>query len=171
MESTRDTLVFYSYSHKDSKLREQLETHLALLKRQEIITDWCDREISAGQDLNSEISEKLEAAKVILLLVSANFIASDYCYGKEMQRALERHRLNEATVIPIIIKPVDWQQAPFAGLKMLPNDAKAVTTWRNRDEAWKEVAKEIRLAVAEMIQGTTEHNSVTTDKNDYKNYG
>src|SRR6266699_4759346 len=82
--------IFYSYSRKDEGLRNELNKHLALLKRQNLITGWYDREISSGEDFEGEITEHLNKAQIILLLVSSDFIASDYCYGTEMMRALER---------------------------------------------------------------------------------
>ena len=142
--------LFYSYSHKDEVLRDELEEALALLKRQGHIAEWHDRSIVAGQDWADQISENLESAQIILLLVSSSFLASDYCYGKEMGRALERHQKKEAVVIPVIIRPCDWSGAPFGKLQSLPKDAKAVTSWANKDEAWTDVARGIRRAVESM---------------------
>ena len=76
------------------------------------------------------IDEHLEAADVVLLLISADFLASDYCYDTEMKRALEKHKAGKARVIPIIIRPVDWKGAPFGELQALPKNAKAVTSWQ-----------------------------------------
>ena len=101
----------------------------------------------AGQQWADQISEHLESARIILLLVSSSFLASDYCYGKEMGRALEKHEAGEATVIPVIVRPCDWHGAPFGKLQSLPRDGKAVTSWANKDEAWTDVAKGIRRAV------------------------
>src|SRR5262245_53472095 len=109
--------LFYSYSHKDETLRDELQTHLSLLKRQGILHDWHDRKIGAGQEWEGAIDENQEAADVILLLVSADFLASDYCYDRKMKRALEKHEAGEARVIPVIIRPVDWSQAPFSKLQ------------------------------------------------------
>jgi hypothetical protein len=106
--------VFISYSHKDDPLREKLDTHLSLLRRQGVIAAWHDRRIAAGQEWARAIDEHLERAAVILLLVSADFLASDYCYDREMRRALERHDAGEARVIPVILRPVNWHEAPFA---------------------------------------------------------
>jgi hypothetical protein len=92
----------------------------------------------------------VSAAKIILLLVSSDFIASDYCYDIEMKRALEKHRAGEARVIPIILHPCDWERATFAKLQTLPKDAKPVTKWSNRDEAWTDVARGIRKVVEEL---------------------
>ena len=83
-------------------------------------------------------------------LVSAAFLASDYCYDIEMKRALEKHEKGEARVIPIIIRPIDWSGAPFSKLQALPKDAKPVSSWANRDEAWTDVAKGVRKAIGEL---------------------
>src|SRR5213080_3948433 len=104
--------VFFSYSHKDEDLRDQLETHLAMLKRQGVISAWHDRRLIAGSDIDTGITEELEGADIILLLVSPDFLASDYCYGVEMTRALERQAAGEARVIPVILRPCEWKQAP-----------------------------------------------------------
>jgi len=144
--------LFYSYSHKDEEFREELETHLSLLRRQGIIQEWHDRQIGAGQEWADAIDENLEAANVVLLLISADFLASHYSYDKEMKRALEKHEAGEACVIPIIVRPVDWAGASFGKLQALPKNAKAVTSWSNRDEAWVDVARGIRKAVEELRQ-------------------
>src|SRR5215207_2922804 len=97
--------LFFSYSHRDEELRDELETHLSALKRQGVIETWHDCRISAGEEFDGEISRHLENSQIILLLVSSHFIASDYCYGLEMTRALELHRTREARVIPVILHP------------------------------------------------------------------
>ena len=109
--------VFFSYAHEDEKLRDRLETHLSILKRSDVISAWHDRQIGAGKEWAGEISEHLDRAQIILLLVSADFLDSDYCYDMEMKRAFKRHKNKEARVIPIILKPVDWQDAPFNKLQ------------------------------------------------------
>lgn len=145
--------LFYSYSHKDETLRDELEESLALMKRQRLISGWHDRRIGEGDEWKGAIDKNLEEAQVILLLVSSSFLASDYCWDVETNRAVERHDRGEARVIPVILRPCDWQEAPFARLQGLPKDAKAVTTWPNRDEAWTDVAKGIRRAVEAMRSG------------------
>ncbi|ABW33414.1 TIR domain-containing protein [Acaryochloris marina] len=139
--------VFISYSHKDDDLREELVTHLANLKRQGKIAAWHDRAIEAGEEWKSQIDSKLESAQMILLLVSPDFIASDYCYDIEMQRAIARHDEGTAQVIPIILRPCDWLGSPFSKLQGLPKNAKPVTQWTNRDEAFLDVVNGIRRAV------------------------
>src|SRR3569833_1507881 len=112
--------IFFSYSHKDESLRDELAIHLKLMERQGIVRGWHDRRIDAGSEWRHAIDEHLERAGVILLLASADFLASDYCYELEMGRALERREAGEAVVIPVILRPCDWTHAPFAELQALP---------------------------------------------------
>ncbi|MGD9489196.1 MAG: toll/interleukin-1 receptor domain-containing protein [Calditrichaceae bacterium] len=139
--------LFFSYSHKDEELRNELEIHLALLKRQGIITSWHDRRVTAGRDLDKTINAEIEAAQVILLLVSAHFLASDYCYEKEMKIALEKHNKKEAVVIPVILHPCDWHSSPFGFLRATPLDGKPVSMFGNLQEAFAIIAKDVRDAV------------------------
>jgi len=145
----RPAQLFYSYAHEDEALRDQLEKHLSILHRQQVISGWHDRAIAAGTEWERQINEHLETAHIILLLISADFIASDYCWGKEVQRAMERHDSGAARVIPILLRDVDWTGAPFGKLQALPQDAKPVTSWPNQDEAFANVARGIRqVAIA-----------------------
>jgi len=148
----RGLRLFYSYCHEDSGLRRKLEQHLALLKREGAIEEWFDGKIGAGVELDKSIDANLAGSDIILLLISAAFLNSDYCWDKEMRRAMQRHQKGEARVIPIIIRPVDdgWHQTIFGTLKALPTDGKPVTKWSNRDSAWKDVAKGIRDAVKDL---------------------
>jgi hypothetical protein len=136
--------VFFSYSHKDETLRNELEIHLEALKRQRVIDTWHDRRITAGEEFDNEISEHLESADIILLLVSPDFIASDYCYNVEMGRALERHETGEARVIPIILRPCSWQRLPFGKLLALPTDGKPVIKHPHQDDAFLTVTEAIQ---------------------------
>ena len=140
-------VFFFSYSHVDEELRDQLEKHLAILKRQGVIETFHDRRIPAGNDLDRSISTELERADVILLLVSPDFLASAYCYDIEMQRALERHSRGEARVIPIILRHCDWHSAPFGKLLAAPRDGKPVKAFPDLDEAFLQIAQAIRQAV------------------------
>jgi TIR domain len=146
--------VFLSYSHNDRKLREKLDAHLAVLKRNQLIHTWNDAEIAAGRAFQNEIAANLEVADVVLLLVSSSFLASDFCYCTEMKRAMERYEAGQATVIPIIIRPCDWQGAPFGKLLALPTDGKAVTSWRDHHAALLNVAKGIEKAIQSIIAGS-----------------
>ena len=142
--------IFFSYSRRDQHLRDQLEKQLSLLKREGLISNWHDRKIGAGEEWVGQIDRHLNSAHIILLLVSADFIASDYCYDIEMKRALERQEAGEARVIPIILRRVDWKSAPFGKLQALPTDGKPITSWANRDDAFFAVAAGIRNVVEEL---------------------
>jgi TIR domain len=136
--------IFYCYAHADETLRNELEKHL---RRQGGFLNWHDRNIRAGGDWQEEIDIHLNAADVILLLLSPDFVASDYCYGSEMQRALERHHKGEALVIPVLLRPVQLDNVPFSTLQVLPTNRLPVTKWENRDEAFVSIAMEIQRSV------------------------
>jgi hypothetical protein len=149
----RGVKIFYSYSHQDEELRDTLERHLSVLKRQGLIESWHDRMITPGDEWAGEIDHNLDQADIILLLVSADFIASDYCWDIELKRALDRHEAGDARVIPVILRPVDWLGAPFGKLQALPRNAQPITTWENTDLAFSDVARGIRLVCEEFLRG------------------
>jgi hypothetical protein len=114
--------VFVSYSHRDEKLRIALDKHLSMLKRGGRIDEWHDRRIDPGSEFESEIDAHLNRVQLVLLLVSPDFLASEYCYSKEMERAMQMHESGAARVVPVILRPVDWKDAPFAKLSALPTE-------------------------------------------------
>ena len=150
VETSTAIEIFCSYAHEDEVWLRKLETHLSLLKRQGLISLWHDRLIVPGADWTKSIDTHLETASVILLLVSANFMASDYCYGIEMQRALKRHEAGEARVIPLLVRPVDWKDAPFAHLQALPTDARPLSIWQDEDTALTNVVAGIRRVLQDL---------------------
>ena len=145
--------IFFSYSHKDETVRDELEVHLSQLKRENTISVWHDRRIEAGDDFAGVINKNLEKANIILLLVSPYFLASDYCYEVEMQRALKKHELGEVTVIPIILDPCDWKNAPFGKLLAVPRDGKPISKYPNQHDAFLEIVQAIREIVKEVNFG------------------
>jgi hypothetical protein len=146
-EPTGPIHLFISYSHRDERLRAKLATHLSPMRREGLIDEWHDRKIVAGQEWSTEINAHLNTSDIILILISADFFSSDYCYGVEVTRAIERHSAGEATVIPVILRDVDWQSAPFGKLQALPTDGKPVTQFRSHDQGLADVAKGIRQAI------------------------
>ena len=146
--------IFFSYSHDDEQYRDQLEKHLASLQHEGLIESWHDRRIIAGGRLEAEIDQQINAADVILLLVSSSFLASRYCYTIEMTRALERHRAGEANVVPVIVRACDWQATPLSELLAAPRDGRPITSWPNYDEAYADVAREIRRLIQQRHAGT-----------------
>lgn len=138
--------IFVAYSHKDDEHRENLMRHISPLRQRGTIAEWHDRRIVAGQEWEHAIDEHLEKAQIILLLVSPDFLYSDYC-RKEMARALERHQTDEAVVIPIVVRDTYMKDQAFAKLQMLPTDAKPVANWVNSDNAWVNVVHGIDTAI------------------------
>ena len=144
--------LFYSYAHEDEALRDELRGHLKILERRGLLSSWHDREIKPGEDWHAKIDEQLQMADLVLLLVSKDFIESDYIFGNELTVAMQRHQAGFATVVPIIVRaididPEDREALPFLSLQGLPTDMRAVTSWSNRDEAWTNVAKGLRATV------------------------
>jgi hypothetical protein len=151
--------LFFSYSHKDSEFRDELEIHLTALKRQGVIDIWHDRRIVAGKAFDDEIGQNLNDADIILLLVSPNFIASDYCYEIEMKRAMERHHKADARVIPVILEPCDWQRLPFGKLVATPTDGKPISKFPNKNDGFLEVTLAIRKAAEELFGPIEDRNA------------
>ena len=149
--------LFYSYAPEDEELRNQLDKHLRILQRRGILSTWYDGDIHAGDDRTKKTYTYLESAQIILLLISADFLASDYCYNVEMQCALGRHSTGEARVIPVILRPVDWQHdSTLSSLHALPTDGKPVTNWPSSphyDTAFENIAQGIRQIVEDLRNG------------------
>jgi hypothetical protein len=144
--------IFFCYAREDEALLNKLKAHLRPLQRQGLIDVWHDRDISTGTEWEKEISEHLNAAQIILLLVSPDFMDSDYCYGIEMKRALERHERGEAKVIPLILRPVHWHEGLLGGLQVLPTDGKPVTglDWHSLDTALYDVTDGVHKVVKQL---------------------
>jgi hypothetical protein len=141
--------AFISYCHHDKTALDRLHVHLRNLTRSGLIDTWFDHEILAGSELDSEIDKKLEAADLFLLLVSPDFLASDYCVDREMKRALERHETGDARVVPVIVEDCDWKGLPaLRKLKAVPTDGKAISEWANPNTAFLNVVQELRRILA-----------------------
>lgn len=147
--------IFFCYARKDQSLLNDLKTYLMPMMRLDLIKMWHDADIGPGIEWEEEINKHLHSAQIILLLVSPDFIASDYCYSIEMTRAMERHKRREVRVIPIILRPVDWIGAPFAKLQALPAGGLPVTSWSRYNEAFLDIARGIRATVEELIKDRT----------------
>lgn len=156
--------TFFCYAHEDKKLLEKLRKQLKPLEREGLIEMWYDGDISAGTEWEPVIGERLKTAEIILLLVSPDFIDSDYCYRTEMRQAVERHERGEARVIPIILRPIYWQKAPFGKLQALPKDGKPVVGpgWHNQERALFNIQEGIRAVVEEITKRPVNEPSVQT---------
>lgn len=146
--------VFISYSHRDEEFRKELDVHLSLLKRQNWIRAWDDRQVEAGTDWAKEIDDNLSNADLTLFLVSPDFLASDYCYELEAETALERHKAGATRAIPIVIRHCEWTESPLGKLQALPSDGRPIKAFEDRDEAWKNVVETLRKVATEVGKDT-----------------
>ena len=142
--------VFISYSHKDTRMRNELASHLAVLRHQDLIRDWYDGDIVPGTEWEPLTMEQLNTAQIILLLISARFIASTFCYSIELKAAMARHDAGTARVIPILLSDCEWGDTPFAKLKVLPYDGKPVTKWPLRDAAYTDIVQGIKRVIQDL---------------------
>jgi hypothetical protein len=153
------TKIFISYSHNDEFYRQELEKHLSVLKRNGIVDTWTDRKIIAGENWEGKISTELINAKIILLLISPDFLASNYCYDIELKTAIERHNAGEAIVVPIILRHCDWSNTPFASIQGLPENAQPVKDWNDQDKAFLNVVEGIK-ALLKLNQDLKNHKEI-----------
>jgi len=141
--------VFYSYSHKDEALRDELAKCLAPLRQKGSIVEWHDRSIKPGTDWNENITERIESADLIVALLSPDFLASEYCFGIEMEHAFSRLKRGEVMVVPVLLRPCMWEESRFSAMQIIPRDAIPITKFQSLDEAFNSVAKEIRKIVSD----------------------
>jgi hypothetical protein len=142
--------IYYCYAREDEALRARLAQHLEPLKREGLIVTWHACEISPGKDLIQEIYFHLDTSDILLALITPAFMSSTYCQDIEIRRAFERHSLGEMRVIPIILRPVDWQHTLLGKLQALPKDGKPIIKWKPVDDGWQSVATDVRKVVVEL---------------------
>lgn len=155
--------LVFSYAHADESLRNELEKHLSPLKRMGKIDTWHDRRIVPGEEFEDQIDRNFLEANIILLLVSSDFINSDYCFQIEMQRALERHERGEAIVIPVILRPCAWHQLPFGNLLAATKDGKPIVQFPNYDEGFVQVVDAVSKSLDRVGAHPTNCNSLNTE--------
>lgn len=143
LSTSKPLKLFLSYVPTDERFLNRLLDHLATLKHAGSVSEWYLRKILPGQTRQDEIDKHINSADVILLLVSASFLASEYIQGHELASILHLHQARKAHLIPLILRPVAWQNTPFGHLEALPRDGKPITLWRDRDSAWLDVAQGI----------------------------
>jgi internalin A len=148
--TVRPVRLFGSYSHRDEEFREELANHLKIFERMELIEQWHDRRIVPGDAWRGEIDIHLTNADIVLLLVSPDFVASDYCCDVEMKAALS----GRARVIPIIVRDCKWDLAEFASLQILPRNGRPVQQSRPRDRAWRQIADELESIIKTIVNRT-----------------
>lgn len=144
--------IFFCYAHEDEQLLKSLKAHLRPLQQENLVTLWYDRNINAGTEWKNEIDLRLNSADIIILLISPDFMNSDYCYSVEMKQAIERHRQGSAQVVPVILRYVHWQLTVLKELQALPSDGKPIRSWVDIDEGFYNVVEGLRPVVERMQQ-------------------
>jgi TIR domain len=160
--------LFISYSHRDERPLDRLHTHLAMLRREGAISAWYDREILAGENIDNDIDANLTNSDIFFALVSPDFLASKYCYEREMAKAIERHDAGSLRVIPIILEPCDWTSSPLGKLKALPKDGKPISTWTNQNVAFLDIVEELRRILKKPSKPDSARGSVATESDEKK---
>lgn len=140
----RSLRIFLSYAREDEEMKQRLHVFLAPLRRSGRVAVWHDSEILPGEEWDTAIKTEIAQADLILLLVSPDFLASDYIWQHEISKAMERHERKEASVVPVFLRPCDWQDMPFARVQGLPINTRSVTQYENADEAYLEIVQGIR---------------------------
>ncbi|MEX1330384.1 MAG: TIR domain-containing protein [Desulfobacterales bacterium] len=144
--------VFYSYAHEDEPLRDRIDEHLEILRRQNLIVGWHDRHIIPGTEWNRVISDQLLAADIVLLLVSKAFMASTYVNEVEIPEAMKVHNSGKVRVIPILLEEIEnLDQVPFAKLQILPTRATPLSTWKDPVKALRDIAIGVRQVAKDII--------------------
>ncbi len=139
--------IFISYTHKDEAFKDELIIQLKVLQRDGHIATWHDRQIAPGQAWDAAIKSALDNAAIIVFLVSADFLASDYIHDVEIKKAFERYHAKQCKIVPIIIRPCHFQDTEIGGLQALPKNAKPISIWSDRDEAWYDVLVQLKKII------------------------
>lgn len=142
--------LFISYSHKDEGIKSELVNHLSGMKRMGLISEWNDRKILPGEEWDTIIKNKIEQADVILFLISSDFMASDYINDVEIKKAIDRYQQKSVKIVPIIVRPCDFESFPVSQYQALPKDAKAISLWDDKDEALLDVVKSLKKLLQQL---------------------
>jgi len=152
MNNMEPVKLFISYAHEDESYKDKLMTSIANMKRNGYVSAWEDRQIPAGGEWDKHIKTALNDADIILLLISMDFIASDYCFGVEVAKAIERHNdpNDNACVVPIILRHADWQDTAFAKFQALPKGAVPISNWDDKDAAYLDIVNQLKKLIKRM---------------------
>jgi len=148
--------VFTAYEQADEQYRRKLRNHLTVLRRQKLLLEASMESISAGSDSWDAIEKAMDNAMIIILMISDEFMANDDCY-EIITMAMDRHNEKTAIVVPLMISPVLTDGEEFTRLQSLPRNGKPISKWRDADEAFMQVAKEIRAVIQDISNPATDN--------------
>lgn len=156
--------IFISYSHKDEKEKDQLLSHLGVLSRAGLVEVWSDDRIRAGADWQAEINQAMAQARVAILLISANFLTSDFILTEEVPALLQRREGEGLVIFPVIAKACAWKAVDWlARMQVRPNNGRPV--WREAgryvDEELATIAEEVAAIVEDAASGPDPASIVT----------
>ncbi|WNZ47471.1 toll/interleukin-1 receptor domain-containing protein [Leptolyngbya boryana CZ1] len=144
--------IFFSCAWKDLDEQAELQRHLILLERQGLVSFWHAGCISAGTEHDIEIQNQLNAADIIIMLLSKHYLNSDYCFNNEFQRALERQRSENIRIVPILLENLVAIDQLLGKIPALPKNSKPINEWENKNEAFNNVASDIEGIVADFYK-------------------
>lgn len=147
--------AFFSYAHEDVDVVVNLHKHLAPLRHEEIVEFWYDRDLLPGENWDDAIASRLEDADIVVVVISSDFVSSEYAYGKELGRALELHDRGQLRVVPVIARNCRWQNLPIGSLQALPESGRPIVSWTNRDDAYVSVALGIEEVARQLLSAGT----------------
>lgn len=163
--------IFFCYAHEDEIYLNRLKAQLQPLRLQGLIDMWHDRDISPGGKWEDEISKHIDEAQIILLLISPDFMASDFCISKELKQAILQQETKKTCVVPVILRPVHWQIPPLNKLQALPKDGAPVTEWHNIDGAFFSIANDIRKLAEGLAAILDPSQETLPTRGELKDYG
>ena len=140
--SRRPKKIFISYAREDRGWVDKLKNHLASLQRKGLVESWDDSSIWPGKEWNASIMKALGEADIYILMVTVDFIASDYINQNELPVALKRAEGEEnVQIVPVIVRPCNWFTEFYNSYQALPKDGKPISTWDNEDKAYLDVVE------------------------------
>ncbi len=157
LSSNEQVKLFFSYAHEDREYLNEFKDYVKIFERNGLVEQWDDNELVVGEKWDSKIKDKIYSADIVIFLLSASSLASDYIYNHELKVAFELNEMDEVYVIPIIIKDCLWDMTEFSEFQILPLDGKAVNSWRLKEEAWTSVARGLKKAIDNIIVAKQEN--------------
>jgi len=165
--------IFISYSHRDEQYKDELLRHLRILEKQGVASFWDTSLIPAGADWSVEIAKAIDESEVAILLISPDFLASDYVVEKELPALLKRAKSRNTIVMPILVRPTQWTSVPeLAQFKFLNDVRSPLSSSNQRDEDYARISQQIAelvMAAKDDRKANFRSDSIDNDKDEKNN--